>query len=119
MVRNGFGCGEVKFARTFLDWRYVRSFSALSEESNSTKHKLGELNDAQQEQGKEIGGNPVRRWERRVYPLDFPFTLCSEKVISLTSCCIPTAAAQRRISSSLVHYFINNHTYTHIPNEDH
>lgn len=38
------------------------------------------------------------------YPLDFPFTLCSEKVISLTSPKTPISPAQRLKSSSLVHY---------------
>lgn len=36
-------------------------------------------------------------------PLDFPFTLCSEKVISRWSIDTPTFAAARRRSSSFVH----------------
>ena len=71
MVRNGFGCGEVKFARTFLDWRYVRSFSALSEESSSTKHKLDELKRCAIGVGKSDRGEAGKKVGEEDIPLGF------------------------------------------------
>jgi len=46
---------------------------------------------------------PLKR-QKTTYPLLFPFTLCSENVISLWSRLIPAFSATWRRSSSVVHY---------------
>ena len=40
MVRNGLGVGDVKFAISFLDWRWRRSCSAVVLERSSMKQRL-------------------------------------------------------------------------------